>query len=41
VLFANEGGTQIKDIRSGDQTTVDVEAWEPPADDLHARIIAE
>ncbi len=38
VLFVNDEGTQIKDIRSGDQTTVDVDAWEPPAEDLHPRI---
>ena len=38
VLFVNDEGTQIKDIRSGDQTTVDVDTWEPPAEDLHPRI---
>ncbi|MCC3761667.1 histidine--tRNA ligase [Glycomyces sp. TRM65418] len=41
VLFTNEEGTQIKDIRSGEQTTVDVDAWEPPAADLHPTIVAE
>jgi len=40
VLFANDEGTQIKDIRSGDQTTVDVDAWNPPAEDLHPSIVA-
>jgi histidyl-tRNA synthetase len=41
VLFVNEEGTQIKDIRSGDQVTIDVDAWNPPAEDLHPRITAE
>ncbi|MEU5155957.1 histidine--tRNA ligase [Glycomyces sp. NPDC021274] len=40
VLFRNEEGTQIKDIRSGEQTTVDVDTWEPPAEDLHPRIVS-
>ncbi|HEX2144527.1 MAG TPA: histidine--tRNA ligase [Glycomyces sp.] len=41
VLFTNEEGTQIKDIRSGDQFTVDVDAWDPPAEDLHPLIVTE
>ncbi|GAA2277045.1 histidine--tRNA ligase [Glycomyces scopariae] len=41
VLFVNDEGTQIKDIRSGDQVTVDVDTWNPPAEDLHPRITAE
>ncbi|MFG3340439.1 histidine--tRNA ligase [Glycomyces sp. NPDC048151] len=41
VLFTNDEGTQMKDIRSGDQATVDVDAWNPPAEDLNPRIIAE
>ncbi|MEU6857404.1 histidine--tRNA ligase [Glycomyces sp. NPDC046736] len=40
VLFTNEEGTQIKDIRSGDQVTIDVDTWQPPAGDLHPRIVA-
>ncbi|WP_030160081.1 histidine--tRNA ligase [Glycomyces sp. NRRL B-16210] len=39
-LSANEEGHQIKDIRSGDQATVDVDAWNPPAEDLHPGIVA-
>jgi histidyl-tRNA synthetase len=39
VLFTNDEGTQIKDIRSGDQTTIDVDAWNPPAEDLHPTIV--
>lgn len=31
---------QVKDIRSGEQVPVDVDAWEPPAEDLHPRIVA-
>ncbi|MCD0443279.1 histidine--tRNA ligase [Glycomyces sp. A-F 0318] len=41
VLFTNEEGTQIKDIRSGDQVTVDADTWEPPVQDLYPRITAE
>ncbi|MEU6247732.1 histidine--tRNA ligase [Glycomyces sp. NPDC047010] len=41
VLFTNDEGTQIKDIRSGDQATVDLDTWNPPAEDLHPRITAE
>lgn len=40
VLFVNEEGTQIKDIRSGDQETVDIDKWEPPVQDLYPRIVA-
>nr|BFF24760.1 hypothetical protein GCM10025732_27250 [Glycomyces mayteni] len=29
VLFTNDEGTQIKDIRSGDQATVDLDTWNP------------
>ncbi|WP_199037468.1 histidine--tRNA ligase [Glycomyces salinus] len=39
VLFPGEEH-QIKDIRSGEQTPVDVDSWEPPAEDLHPRIVA-
>jgi histidyl-tRNA synthetase len=39
VLFVNDEGTQIKDIRSGDQTTIDPDAWNPPAEDLHPTIV--
>ncbi|PRY57432.1 histidine--tRNA ligase [Glycomyces artemisiae] len=41
VLFTNDEGDQIKDIRSGDQATVDLDTWNPPAEDLHPRITAE
>ncbi|RRS01645.1 histidine--tRNA ligase [Glycomyces terrestris] len=41
VLFTTDEGTQMKDIRSGDQLTVDVDTWNPPAEDLHPRIITE
>ncbi|HEU5129489.1 MAG TPA: histidine--tRNA ligase [Glycomyces sp.] len=40
VLFSGEEGPQMKDIRSGEQVAVDVDAWEPPAEDLHPRIVA-
>ena len=41
VLFANEQGLQMKDIRSGNQETVDVGAWMPPADDLTVQIVRQ
>src|SRR5699024_12196280 len=37
VLFYGDEGLQMKDIRSGEQTPVDVDVWEPPAADLHPR----
>jgi histidyl-tRNA synthetase len=33
------GGGQVKDIRSGEQVDADPEAWNPPAEDLHPRIL--
>ncbi len=36
---AGDGGDQVKDIRSGDQVDADADAWEPPAEDLHAGIV--
>ncbi|BCJ30600.1 histidine--tRNA ligase [Actinocatenispora sera] len=36
-----EGGVEIRDIRSGDQAPVTLESWQPPADDLHARLSTE
>jgi histidyl-tRNA synthetase len=40
VLFpGSEGrGHEVKDIRSGDQTTVDLTSWTPPVEDLHPRV---
>ncbi|WP_297081549.1 histidine--tRNA ligase [uncultured Demequina sp.] len=32
-------GGEVKDIRSGDQTPADPTSWEPPAADLHPRIV--
>jgi histidyl-tRNA synthetase len=40
VLFSGEEGPQMKDLRSGEQVAVDVDSWEPPAEDLHPRIVA-
>lgn len=31
---------QVKDIRSGDQVDADSATWAPPAEDLHARVVA-
>jgi histidyl-tRNA synthetase len=40
VLFPGEDGLQMKDIRSGEQVPAEVDSWEPPAEDLHPRVIA-
>jgi histidyl-tRNA synthetase len=36
---ADDGGDQVKDIRSGDQVDAAPERWQPPADDLRPRIL--
>lgn len=33
------GDGEVKDIRSGDQTTADADAWAPPAEDLYPSIV--
>ncbi|GAB2678997.1 histidine--tRNA ligase [Thalassiella azotivora] len=33
------GPDQVKDIRSGDQVDADPGTWEPPAEDLHPRVV--
>lgn len=38
VLFLGER-TEIKDIRSGAQTTIDLDSWSPDASDLRVRIV--
>jgi histidyl-tRNA synthetase len=38
VLFPGADGAQVKDIRSGEQTPVDVATWRPPEDDLRPNI---
>ncbi|GAA4214623.1 histidine--tRNA ligase [Actinocatenispora rupis] len=40
VAFPGEDGVQIRDIRSGEQVPVDPATWQPPAEDLHPRIVA-
>lgn len=39
VLFLNEAGVEAKDIRSGDQSAIDLATWLPPASDLHVEIV--
>ncbi len=40
VLFTNaEGGHEVKDIRSGNQHSVDVATWRPPAEDLTPSVL--
>ena len=40
VLFPGgpDGAPEIKDIRSGEQTAVDLTTWAPPVEDLHPRV---
>jgi histidyl-tRNA synthetase len=45
VWFVQAGGDQgsgheVKDIRSGEQVTADPATWQPPAGDLHPRVLA-
>jgi histidyl-tRNA synthetase len=40
VWFVQDGGHEVKDIRSGEQVPADPLAWTPPAEDLHPRVIA-
>ncbi|MGJ6979304.1 histidine--tRNA ligase [Aestuariimicrobium soli] len=42
IPFVWFGGTtgQVKDIRSGDQVDADAGSWQPPADDLHPRVVS-
>jgi histidyl-tRNA synthetase len=43
VWFPAEDGPdardQVKDIRSGEQTDADADSWQPPAEDLHPRVV--
>ena len=34
------GADEVKDIRSGDQVPADAATWEPPAEDLHPRVVS-
>ena len=36
---AEDGGDQVKDIRSGEQVDATPEAWQPPAEDLRPQIV--
>jgi len=36
----DDGGHQVKDIRSGEQVDADPAAWAPPAEDLRPRIVS-
>jgi histidyl-tRNA synthetase len=40
VWFPGADGSEIKDIRSGDQVSADPDTWQPPAEDLHPRVTA-
>jgi histidyl-tRNA synthetase len=42
VLFpGGEAGPEVRDIRTGEQTPVDPETWQPPAEDLHPTVTLE
>ena len=36
-----DGAHEVKDIRSGDQSSADPEAWNPPTEDLHPTVTKE
>ena len=36
----DEGGHQVKDIRSGDQVDADPDTWDPPAEDLRPQVVS-
>lgn len=39
VLFVSEAGAELKDIRNGEQTKIDVATWAPSANELTVQII--
>ncbi len=39
VLFPGHDGHEVKDIRSGDQHSVDPSTWTPPTEDLQPRVV--
>ncbi|WP_353066892.1 histidine--tRNA ligase [Arcanobacterium hippocoleae] len=41
VWFTTEDGEQVKDIRSGAQSTVDIADWMPPVADLYPQLVSE
>ena len=38
-FIGDDGAHSVKDIRSGDQVSADPATWNPPAEDLHPRVI--
>lgn len=41
VFFPAEGGAgEVKDIRTGEQAAADAHTWQPPEDDMSARVVA-
>jgi histidyl-tRNA synthetase len=39
-FLQEDGGHEVKDIRSGEQGPAEPDAWQPPADDLRVRVVA-
>jgi histidyl-tRNA synthetase len=40
VWFGSGDGSQVKDLRSGDQVPADVGTWAPPAEDLRPSVVS-
>ena len=40
VWFPQDGGDEVRDIRSGDQVAADAASWAPATDDLRPRLVA-
>lgn len=38
VWFSTDEGEQVKDIRSGEQVSADVETWTPPSEDMYPQL---
>lgn len=39
VWFPGDGDGEVKDIRSGEQVAANADQWQPPAEDLHPRVV--
>ena len=40
VWFGGRESGEVKDLRSGEQTSADPAAWRPPEEDRHPRVLA-
>ena len=39
VIFLGEQGAEVRDIRAGEQSSVDLASWSPPAEDLAVTVV--